>query len=377
MVVVVGNAIMYEICMRVSDFIGFKFGDARESAYMILYTIACTFNIMMDMITTYFTALYVMSGLDFRTYQGKRLADIDQFHEQFDTYAMQRSLAQNTYSYAFPSTYLIPFLIEPVATIYVPWKLGVLLVRSHPEILGRAAEGWLACVPMDLGRYGDLLLDMVLGVLIFYFPGGYTHKLFFAMAACHVWIYIFDHWKVLRGIPNVTYASLDIDWCAQAMFAPVVALILSCLVFKANCQNYGYCIGGAHLIEVCTAAFFLHCIVHLLLLKFLVPLFGQKESEEDELAHMTFEKFQANEPFSFFSTNPVHCLRSKLIYEHKPPCCFIEPGKENLLEKNPAIGCYFDGKSHGRHTPEEEELHPRYVVKLARKLTSGGSMGSA
>ena len=44
-VVVVGvNGIMYEICARVSDFVGFKYRDDRESCYIILYTIACMFN---------------------------------------------------------------------------------------------------------------------------------------------------------------------------------------------------------------------------------------------------------------------------------------------------------------------------------------------
>merc|ERR1719291_974928 len=241
---------------------------------MILYTIACTFNILMDMVTTYFLALYIMRGLDFRTYHGQRLDDISEFNEQFETYAIQRSLAENTFAYAFPSTYLIPFLIEPIVTIYLPWKIGMLVVRSHPEITGRDAEEWLACVPMDLGRYADILLNMLLGVLIFYFPGGYTHKLFYAMSASQVYIYCFDQWKVLRGIPSITYASFDIDWCAQAMFAPICALMLSCLVFKANCQGYGYCIGGPRLIETCSVAFVIHCLLHLLMLKYVIPLFG-------------------------------------------------------------------------------------------------------
>merc|ERR1719291_50481 len=205
-----------------------------------------------------------MRGLDFRTHDGRRLEDITEFHEQFETYAIQRSLAENTYAYAFPSTYLLPFLFEPIVTIYVPWQLGALLVRSHPEISGRDAEEWLACVPMDLGRYGDILLNMLLGILIFYFPGGYTHTLFYAMAASQVYIYCFDHWKVLRGIPAVTYASFDIEWCAQACFAPLTALMLSCLVFKANCQNYGYCLKGAVITETCITAFIVHCVVHTL-----------------------------------------------------------------------------------------------------------------
>ena len=50
------------------------------------------------MVVTYYTAMKVMVGLDFRTYHGVRLADIDTFTEQFETYAMQRSLGGNTYA---------------------------------------------------------------------------------------------------------------------------------------------------------------------------------------------------------------------------------------------------------------------------------------
>merc|ERR1719161_1755146 len=98
------------------------------------------FNVALDMVTTYFFAFKVMTGLDFRTYHGKRLEDVETFTEKFETYAMQRSLAENTYTYAFPSTFLIPFLIEPFPTILIPLRLGKLIVRTHPEIVGKNAE---------------------------------------------------------------------------------------------------------------------------------------------------------------------------------------------------------------------------------------------
>jgi hypothetical protein len=327
------------------------------------------FNVLCDFATTYYTALNVMQGLGFRTYFGERLEHIDEFHEQFDTYAIQRSLAQNTYAYAFPSTYLIPFLIEPLATITIPWVLGVWVVRSHPEIQGRDAEGLLVPAPMDMGRYADIILNMILGILIFYFPGGYTASLFFAMAGCHVYIYLFDHWKVLRGIPAVAYASMDIEWCAQAMMAPCCGLMLSCLVFKGNCQDYGYCIGGAKLIEVTTLVFFIHCAVHLLLLKFLVPVFGLKEPENEELKNVTYQEFASNQPCSFFSANPIHCLRSRLIRGDRPPCSYHEIGKEHLIEANPQIGCYFEAEKISGD--EDEEFDVGAVVSSLSGTFSG------
>merc|ERR1719223_883775 len=124
MIVVIGNAIMYEVCAQISDRVGFRFKDEREACYMILYTIACMFNVLLDFVTTYRTAELVMEGLGFRTYFGVPLQDVPTFTAKFETYGMQRSLAENTYGYAFPSTFLIPFIIEPIATVFGPLLLG-------------------------------------------------------------------------------------------------------------------------------------------------------------------------------------------------------------------------------------------------------------
>merc|ERR1719498_278527 len=120
--------------------------------------------------------------------------------------------------------------------IYLPLTIGKIVVSRHPAIQGSDAVGWLAAVPMDMGRYGDLLLNVILGILIFYFPGGYTIYLFGMMFLSHLYIYMLDHWHVLRIVPGCYFASDVIDWYAQVMLAPCVGLILSCLVFKSGNQ---------------------------------------------------------------------------------------------------------------------------------------------
>jgi hypothetical protein len=345
MVVVVGNQIMYEVCARVSDYVGFRFSDTRAVCYMILFTVACLWNVCVDMVTTYYVAEQIMMELGFRTYHGKLLTEVPTFTSRFETYAMQRTLAENTYSYAFPSTFLIPFLLEPVATVLGPLMMGVYIVGSHPEIRGREAENWVAAAPIDLGRYADILLNMVLAILIFYFPGGYTHTLFIALGLSHIYIFAMDQYKLLRSAPNITVATMEVDWWAQALLAPCCGLILSCLVFKANCQDYGYCLDGAPLILSCTSAFFVHCALHTVLQCYVVPLFGTPPLDEadDPCAHITFKDVSEVNPVSWFTTNPVHCLRSEHIYGHQPPCRFLISGKEHLIDANPSIGCFFRG----------------------------------
>jgi len=340
MVVVIGNNIMYEVCARVSDFVGFRFKDDKEACYMILYTIACTFNIALDTVTTYFMSWEIMKGLGFRTWDGRKLHEVTGFQDRFETYAMQRMLAENTFLYAFPSTFLVPFVIEPFLTIAIPLRLGVLIVRTHSRIQGHAAEDWIASIPFEMGRYADIILNVVLGILIFFFPGGYTYTLFFAMAASHVFIYAFDHIRVLKVIPACTFSTMDIDWWSQVMLAPCCGLILSALIFKANDRGYGFHLEGLEVPFYCTLAFALHCLVHVLLLCWVVPLFGLK-NQEDESANTTFKDVATQNACSWFTANPVHCLRSLLIYEHKVPCTFWVNGREHLLDVNEELGCYF------------------------------------
>eukprot|EP00435_Cladocopium_sp_Y103_P000225 s3167_g1.t1 len=46
-----------------------------------------------------------------------------------------------------------------------------------------------------------------------------------------------------------------------------------------------------------------------------------------------------------FSTNPVHCLRSKFILEHKPPQAIYAVGKEHFMVANPQIGSHYQSKA--------------------------------
>jgi hypothetical protein len=369
MIVVGGNATMYFVCDMVGDIIGFRYKDSKQVAYMIMYLAACMINVLLDIVVTWYVAEKVMEGMDFRTYDGRRLSQIDSFTELFETYAMQRSLAENTYIYAFPSTFLVPFCIEPLVTITFPYYIGKLIVRTHRSIQGESAEAYLAAFEFDLGRYADILLNVFLGILIFWFPGGYTWSLFYGMSFSHVVIYTFDHWRVLSVIPTVKIVSKSVDWWAQVVMGACCGMILSALVFKANCEGYGYCIKDFALIEVTTLAGLLHFTLHTLMLVFVVPLFAKVE--KDQHREWEYKDAAEVEPYSFFSTNPVHCLRSQNIYKDKPHCRYATVGKEHLQEANHSIGCYYFPRG---KVAEEEDYS---AGGLVRSISSKKSLPSA
>mmetsp|Transcript_57918 Transcript_57918/g.137926 ORF Transcript_57918/g.137926 Transcript_57918/m.137926 type:complete len:273 (+) Transcript_57918:1-819(+) len=132
-----------------------------------------------------------------------------------------------------------------------------------------------------------------------------------------------------------------VDWWSQWMMCIPCGFMLACVVFKANCQPGYPCVDGNTMIVGCVAAFFGHVLLHTLAFKFLVPKFGLAGASEGADAN-TYQDCSRRIPCSWFTTNPVYCLRSQYIYQHQPPALFCIPGKEHLLEVNEDIGLYFN-----------------------------------
>jgi len=348
MVVVAGNALMYVVCGEVADRIHFNYVDSRELCYMGLYLFACIVNVTLDMVCAYYVAFYAMVGVDMKTYDGTPLQDVDSFTERFETYAMQREMGRTLLGYTMPFTTLVPFLVEPFITIYIPWKIMVVIVRTKPEIQGVTAEAYLKPLVMDMARYADLLLNVMLAVAILFFPGGFNLTMFFGLALSHIYIYAFDHYRVLRSITACDFASMNIDWWAQWFMCIPCGVVLMCYIYKSNCEGEvvkdkmrstsEFCEQGSGLVLKCFLAFIGHMILHTVILVFLVPCFRRKQKDASE-EH--YEHCARRIPISWFSGNPINCLRSQFIYDHAPPCDFSVLGKQHLVRVNPSIGCYF------------------------------------
>jgi len=191
---------------------------------------------------------------------------------------------------------------------------------------------------MDLSRYADILLNLELAVLIFFFPGGYTVTMFLGLCVAHIYIYAIDHYRVLRSVPRCVFASMDVDWWAQWMLCIPLGFLLTCATFKALNNGRHGDLSTTLLLELCVAAFFLHMAVHTLLLLCVVPCFGIKNLVPRP---ETYEECSMKRPHSWFSSNVVHCLRSQFVYGHDPPVDHSIVGKEHLLRFNAEVGQFF------------------------------------
>eukprot|EP00933_Yihiella_yeosuensis_P050548 TRINITY_DN48352_c0_g1_i1.p1 TRINITY_DN48352_c0_g1~~TRINITY_DN48352_c0_g1_i1.p1 ORF type:complete len:1070 (+),score=175.40 TRINITY_DN48352_c0_g1_i1:133-3342(+) len=341
LVVTVANILLYLVCSNISEYIGFWFEDNREAAYMVMYASALVLNLFLDLAVAAWLAYKEMVNKDAHTFGGKKFSELTDWHEIGESYPMQKSMGIQLYLYAFPATFLTPFLIEPLATIAIPFLLACRLVRTRPELRGREAEKPLAVfTPMDTGRYADILGNVIIASLVFFVPAGFVIPMLAGLVASHVYIYMFDHYKVLRCVPAFSYSSLSIDRCALRMLSIPCGMMLIAMLCKVNCEKGSHlCISNGLLGILCLDVFVIHVIVHLALLNWVVPIFGLTNHERSP---QPYAKCASSCAASYFTTNPVHALRSNLIYEHNPPCGYFVRGKEHLLKANPKIGLYFE-----------------------------------
>lgn len=362
MIVVGGNAIMYIVCSEIADSMRFPTVDAREVCYMLLYCFACIFNVILDLAVTYLVVYRMMVAQNMHTAQAKPLAEIESNTELFSTYAMQKYVGYSLLTYAFPATFLIPFLLEPIITIYLPFKIMSCIIRTKPRLRGCQAQNFLGSTPMDLSRYGDILVNVMLAVLILFFPGGFTLPMFAGLALSNCWIYAMDHYRVVRSVPYCEFAGMAVDWCSQWLLAFPCGFILSCTIYKFYVQT-DMGIQGMNMISLCTVAFLVHITVHTLILVGIVPLFGRREKPP---SRRTYRQCSRRIACSWFSANPVHCLRSSFVYNHYPPCDFCVPGKEHLMRVNEEIGMHF---ADGAMPVEDFDKPPMDVPELVKDIS--------
>jgi hypothetical protein len=283
----------------------------------------------------------MMVGNRMHTYDGKLLSSLSGLEEVFDSYPMQKALGHAYFFYSFPSCFLVPFLLEPVFAIWLPYHISSLMVGSNPEMRGDRAEKAMAIsAPFDLGRYADCLLNVLLCVMILFFPSGYFLVLLCAFIFSHTYIFLYDHYRVLRAVPGFSFASSVVDECVCFMMVLPCALIGVCIVVKSD----AFASIGLSLLARCAGVFLCHCLVHTLLLVYCVPFLGQSCNSSQSI-DTTYAETAEKTPQTWFTMNPVHCLRSKYICKHRPPCLFAVRGKEHIMVPNPREGMFFDGKA--------------------------------
>jgi len=344
MLVVIGNQIAYFISGYLAENVGYRYNDATEALHILFYTLACFINLLVDMAMEFYLAYNLAVANKVHTADGTLLEDMTSFENIFESYVMQRAVGGRLFAYCFPATFLIPFIVEPIFAIFLPYHICKLLLRTHPECKGRDAEKALEIFgPMDMTRYGDLLLNMLLSVLIILFPPGSFLKMMLCLVVCHSAVYCYDQYRMLRCVPSFDYSNDYIDRAVQLMMSIPSAVIAAVLVFKGGCLRdnpLGLCVKGNALLACMAIAFVSTMFWHIVIVKYIVPMFDNRWVHHEQSTE-SYLDLASSTASTWFSENAIHCLRSKYVHKHDPPCTFHTKGKEHLIRTNHDSGSHY------------------------------------
>lgn len=355
--VTICNNLIYTIIGMLTQRAGWVNADAKASFYVSFYSLAVFFNTFLDMLVV----LYIAQGYSVdQALQNEVAADSTMSAEALARPNMQHALYEQFTIYLVPGALFYGFIHEPITLVYLPQLLYKSIVGSRGDISVKDAEDILEYPPFDLSRYGDILCNVGLCCSMLLFTHSELWWMFFMLVLSNLFLYAWDHVKVLRFSSKTIYPTSRTDDSMMYMMCLPGGVLASAIVFKRLGIKYSdFANLRFNVVTFMLAAFFAHCVLHVVLIK-LIRHWSRKQRDQRladlggrNLFDSTYKTIAKRKPANYFNTNPVHCLRSKHFYKHTPECVFYRVGKESQLKRNEAIGLYFTP-----HEAEEQEMCP-------------------
>jgi len=299
-----------------------------QTMYTLYYNSALVLNLALDIVLQAYLSYIQMVGVGAHTAGGKLLGSLTRFQEIFESYPMQKSVGRLLFKYCWPCTFFVPFLAEPFVAQWLPQHIGRLLIGADPRIKGLSAVKALELSEMEQGRYADVIFNVILVSFIPFIAPAYMHMTFMALIISHVYLYCYDHVKVLRYVVSFDCSSPDVHNLGMKLFSIPLSILAGALVFKANQLTGGEDLGAGVLkdevlVAAIAGAMALHVILHLALLKAVASKFSTEVDRSESTA--TYEDTAKLFPATYFSVNPIHCLRSKYGINQKEEVQFYSP----------------------------------------------------
>lgn len=235
---------------------------------------------------------------------------------------MQKFAGQQLFVYNVYGCFLVPFLMEPIATIAAPYYLTCLYVRSRPLSFKDSLHSFGA--PMDLGRYADHLVNFSLAIASLFFASGYVLPTLAGLLVSFLFCYMYDRVRVLRYVDCFNYPTAAAENIAHELLAIPCAALAAVAAFQ--CRIVGaFGLDEGWMVWVVFFAFFLHILLHHLLLR-LVRALSKGQSKLCGLS-LPYSQVVQRHLTDWFSANKVHCLRTKYVLGLETPTNLIAPGE--------------------------------------------------
>jgi len=306
----------------------FRYESEVQTTYTLFYNLALIVNLILDIMLQAYLSYLQMVGVGAHTADGRLLGEITHFQDIFESYPMQKSVGKLLFKYCWPCTFFVPFLAEPIVAQWLPQHISRLLIGADERIRGRNAVRASELSEMEQGRYADVIFNVILVACIPFIAPAYLHMTLMALIVSHVYLYCYDQVKVLRYVVRFECSSVDVHTLGMKLFAIPVSILAGALVFKANQLSAGKDLGsgllkGYVLGAAIAGAMFVHGLLHLLMLRLVMTACSTNVDRSASVA--TYEHVARSFPATYFSVNPVHCLRTKYGINPAPQVNFYSP----------------------------------------------------
>ena len=121
----------------------------------------------------------------------------------------------------------------PVLSLAV-FEYGYAVIRINDV----RAKGDLAEVPMDLRRYGDLMLSVIIASMTRCSASGFNMTMFSFLARRPAYMYLCDHMWVLRPVAPVYVSGYSVDWWAPCASCCPCAIPAAPWLFKLSWEPF-------------------------------------------------------------------------------------------------------------------------------------------
>eukprot|EP00928_Gymnodinium_smaydae_P034207 TRINITY_DN242_c2_g1_i1.p1 TRINITY_DN242_c2_g1~~TRINITY_DN242_c2_g1_i1.p1 ORF type:complete len:939 (+),score=81.86 TRINITY_DN242_c2_g1_i1:222-2819(+) len=315
-VIVVGTQVgLFTASAMLAEGCGFCTEGQVQLCYVHLYLCALFVNLVIDMCLTAAQGYFYAAGQPGADVTFATLTDPAEVLYQ---YVLQKFIGIKLYQYAYPATFLIPFLMEPAIVVLIPWYLISILVRAKKSVSLYSAEKALCIQPYDQGRYADIMFNVMCVAFGFGLTPGLIDHLTSGLIISGLWIYFMDHFRVLYYAKPFNYSSPCTHQRVLVIWSLPCCVLLCCLIIRVNASYLGTdrFLTMSQLSGACIFACLCHHCLHTLIIQKIIPLIiTPPESEMAEVHYADVAKHFKGQ--TYFDLNPVHVLREI----HLRPTC--------------------------------------------------------
>lgn len=320
-----GNALMAQIIDMVTQWAGFRQKDRRDIAILSLALLSTLLNTVFDL------------WMVLRISKGVGGAETDA--AEASSHGIDAIVARELFAMIVPGYLILPYLVTPFFEHVMPYFLGLWLVRSRRTSL-RDAEDCLKCPEFDIcWRYSDMHNNFTVCTLMLFTVSPHSYEVMLWLVVFLVLVHGIDKYKLLRQTSQTFYTTKRLSdaasqwWCVPTGTLAAVTSWWACRAEILQSEN-------AALTSI--MVFFVHCALWL----FVYGLCHHFSKRPEVVETLPYKKMCENlhaegMMWSYFSTNPIYCLRSKYLGLKEPgsdyfPCVPYVPGRQHLQPGAPS-----------------------------------------